>query len=564
MRNEGYTLQDVTSLLRRRWKLMGAVCLAFVLTSAVVAWSLENVYQAGSLIAIECPEVPDPVIQSSCGEIDRAQRIQRIEDEVMTKENLASIVERYDLYREERAGGPPESGVGYLRSNVVIAPVYSEQDPRSKSLGEVVGFQLDFYGSEPETTRDVARDLTALFIEAGARRRQVALGEASGAMEREANRMRVQLREAEAALADFKQRNPGAMPEDRQFNRQQLDRKQSELEGLNSQIRDLENRQALVQSQLSQTQPYVSALGTDGEPVPGAADRLRVLQSELIRLLAVYSPDHPDVVRVRREMDSLAGSLPGISMRQALEAELAAKRTELEAAKSKYGDEHPDVQTLTRAVQNLTEQIANAPDTPPVQAPNNPVYLQMQVQVQGYTSEVNALRAQRNNLMAQIQQLESRVAVAPEVERELLELTRDYSIAKQSYDDARSKQLAAQRSGTLAAEQLTENYEVQRPATLPYTPTFPKRSLFVIVGLFLGLTFGTGAALGAEAIDSTVRGTRDVRTLLDAPPMAAVPFIATATDRRRLRLKRFVTATAVTCVVVAVGLYVQLQRTGAI
>jgi uncharacterized protein involved in exopolysaccharide biosynthesis len=564
MQTEGYTLQDVTSLLRRRWTLMGWVALLIVLAAAVIAFSLDTVYRGTALIVIECPEVPDPLIPGACGEVDRAQRIERLQDEVLERENIVPIIARYDLFADIRQGAPPEAAIGDFRRNVLIEPVYSQEDPRSKSLGEVVGFNLSFLYGVPETARDVARDLTELFVAAGARRRQAALGEASSVLEREADRMRDQLREAEGRLATFKQRNPGAMPDDRNFNRQQLERKQTELEGLNAQIRDLENRQALMQTQLSQTEPYIAAVNSSGEAIPGAAERVQTLQAELIRLLAIYSPDHPDVIRVRRELESLAGSTEGISMRQALEAELAAKRAQLDAARSRYDAEHPDVQTLERAVANLEERIAQTPATSSSRQPNNPVYLQMRVQVQGLNNELAALRAQRGALQSQLAQLESRVELAPEVERELLELTRDYNLAKQSYDDARSKQMAADRTGVISGEQLTENYKIQRPANLPWEPWFPNRPLFMIIGVFLGLTLGVGAGLAAEALDSTVRGTRDVRTILEMPPIAAVPFVATARDLRRQRFRRLAASLGVIVLVVGVGLYVQLQRSGAV
>jgi capsular polysaccharide biosynthesis protein len=188
----------------------------------------------------------------------------------------------------------------------------------------------------------------------------------------------------------------------------------------------------------------------------------------------------------------------------------------------------------------------------------------MRVQVQGLNNELAALRAQRGALQSQLAQLESRVELAPEVGRELLELTRDYNLANQAYDDAPSTQMAADRTGVISGEQLTENYKIQRPANLPWEPWFPNRPLFMTIGVFLGLTLGVGAGLAAEALDSTVRGTRDVRTILEMPPIAAVPFVATARDLRRQRFRRLAASLGVIVLVVGVGLYVQLQRSGAV
>ena len=565
MQEQGFTLQDLGNLMRRRWRLMGAVALFVLLAAIVVTWSLDNVYRSTSFFIIECPEVPDPLLPGSCGEGDQAQRIQRIYDTVMTRDNLAEIIDRHDLYRQERGSGSADSVVREMRPNILLELVYAADDPRNKNLGPVAGFELSFFHGDPAIAKAVASDLAALVTDADRQRRMTALTEAEAGLATEANRWRDALREAEAKLADFKERNPGAMPEDRNFNRQQVERKQSELEGINAQIRDLEANYALLQTQLSQTEPYVSAVGPTGEILPGSAERARALQAELIRLLAIYSPDHPDVQRVRRELESLSGTESGAGLRQVLEAELNAKRAQLDAARRQYGDAHPDVQRLERAVENLQIQIAQTPAaSASTQPPNNPVYVQLEVRMRSVANELAALRAQRASVREQIADLEGRVRIAPEVERELLELTRDYDLARNRYQDARGRQEGATTSSNLIDIELTERYKLQRAASISYEPYFPNRVLFMIVGAFLAITFGAGAGIGAEAIDTRVRGTRDVNTLLDMPPIAAVPFIATAADRRRHTVRRFASVTAVVALVVLVGAYVHLQRTGVV
>jgi len=67
-----------------------------------------------------------------------------------------------------------------------------------------------------------------------------------------------------------------------------------------------------------------------------------------------------------------------------------------------------------------------------------------------------------------------------------------------------------------------------------------------------------------EALDGTIRGTRDVRQVMQMPPIAAIPVIKTASDLRRERARHI----AVACVTVAtiglVVLYVRLEINGMI
>ena len=60
--------------------------------------------------------------------------------------------------------------------------------------------------------------------------------------------------------------------------------------------------------------------------------------------------------------------------------------------------------------------------------------------------------------------------------------------------------------------------------------------------LFLGFVFaiagGIGIAALAEALDRSVRGSRDVRDIFEAPPLAVIPYVDNAYDVRRRRVQR--------------------------
>ena len=69
------------------------------------------------------------------------------------------------------------------------------------------------------------------------------------------------------------------------------------------------------------------------------------------------------------------------------------------------------------------------------------------------------------------------------------------------------------------------------------------------------MTFG----MLAEALDNSVRTTRDVRKILDMPPIAAIPEIHTAAEVRRIRGLNLAYALCVAVLVAAVAVYVGIQ-----
>ena len=78
---------------------------------------------------------------------------------------------------------------------------------------------------------------------------------------------------------------------------------------------------------------------------------------------------------------------------------------------------------------------------------------------------------------------------------------------------------------------------VQAPA-LPAKPAKPKRIAIAAIGLMLAILLSLTGVVVAESVDQTVRGSRDVRRVLDLAPLGVIPEIqdAVATRRQRWRM----------------------------
>jgi uncharacterized protein involved in exopolysaccharide biosynthesis len=375
----------------------------------------------------------------------------------------------------------------------------------------------------------------------------------------------VTVAELESQLADFKTENPGALPEDRNYNRQVVERKSRDLTELDREIRSLQERKTLLQSQLAQTNPWVTTIGPDGQPLPATSDRLQQLEAEYLRLIGIYNPNHPDVVRVHREIESLTGGTANPAFRQALEAEYTSKQIALADAERQYGPNHPDVLGLKRSIDALKRQIAAMPKgSPNLPKPNNPTYVNLELQLKSVDIELAALQSDRRELESETTELDQAIQIAPEVERRYLELFRDLEIARQQYEDTMERRLAIERAGALEASDIAERFVVTRAPTLPYDAAFPNRPLIIFIGVFLGITVGLGMGILAEVIDDSIRNTRDVRTIVGAPPIAAIPVIRTETESRAVVRSRRLTMIGVSLLLVLVATYVQLQISGAI
>jgi hypothetical protein len=105
---------------------------------------------------------------------------------------------------------------------------------------------------------------------------------------------------------------------------------------------------------------------------------------------------------------------------------------------------------------------------------------------------------------------------------------------------------------SLEVEQRGERFTEIRSPYAPSRPHSPNRLGIILLGFVLAIGGGIGLAAVAEASDSTIRGARDLREILETPPIGAVPHIYNAGDRRK-RILRWATAAGVFVSVALIG-----------
>lgn len=307
---------------------------------------------------------------------------------------------------------------------------------------------------------------------------------------------------------------------------------------------------------------YAVVLDEQGNAILSPTDRLKMLQRQFVRDSAIYSQDHPDILRLRREIETLSAQtgVPGID-RSILETALDARRQELEAVRERgVTDEHPDVVRLQMAIANLEEALRSAPRTPtrrpPATPPDNPVYLQRQVQLDAARAELDAAIARRDELRRRLESLEERLTRTPEVEREYAALSRGYEQLVAQYGEVLRKQQEAAIAVNLEEQNRGDRFSVVDSPDEPTRPAQPNRIAILLLGMAFAFLGGAAGVAVAETMDSTVRSPRDVQALLEIPPLVMVPYIDNETDLRRRRWKRFAVAASVSAWIGFVALLV--------
>ena len=458
------------------------------------------------------------------------------------------IIEKYDLYRRRRQYDTTEEILDRMRKDIDVEMINADViDPRSgRPTPATIAFTLSFDGDGAGVTQKVATELTSLFLNENVKTRTEKATETYSFLSDEANKLKQHITDLETKMAAFKEKNAGRLPELRQFNLQLRERTESDLRDLETQLRSLDDRKFYLEGQLAQINPLTPTVGAEGQQILDPVTQLKTLRSQYITALAKYAPDHPDVVRLRRQIEGLEKQVGDVDSSTEQAKTLAELRTQLAAAREKYSPDHPDVVRLTKAVA-AQEEALKKKSTPEMtvakEKPDNPAYLTMQAQLEGIKSQMESLSAQRDALKIKLADYDKRLQQTPEVERNYLVLTRDYDDSVRRYQELKAKQNEAQVGQELEKERKGERFSLIDPPQLPEQPVKPNRPAIIILGLLLSMASGLGFAAVAEGMDSSVRGARGVTAVLESPPLSIIPYLQNNEDLvRTQKTKRIVIA----------------------
>jgi succinoglycan biosynthesis transport protein ExoP len=543
------TLADRWAMLRRRrWPAIG-VGVGVLLVSIATALLWPPTYSASGTILIEQQELPSELVQSTISSY-ADQRIQVIGQRVMTTDNLLRIIERYDLYPRLRKFNPREEILDRMHKDVHFQMISAEvMDPRQgRATKANIAFMITYDADTPVLAARVANELVSLYLDENVKNRKRLSGNAETFLDGEADRLGKNLAELDQKVAAFRAKHLNTLPEQAIINQQMLVRSEDELRDIDTQVRALDQNATFLDAQLAVITPSSQVYTSTGERVLSPADRLKFLRTEYARLSGVYSADHPEVVRLKREIAGLEAETGQVDSSNDLQRQLEDARTHLAQIQKRYAPEHPAVVRLEQQVAALTQAIKEAPSVAPrpVERPDNPAYIQIKAQRDANTAQHDSLVEKRVSVQAKIADLEARLAVAPAVLRDYDALSRQYDSEQLKYREVRQKQMSAKLAENLEDQQMGERFTLIDPPLAPEEPASPNRALLIGLGFILALAAGLGSAILLENTDGSVRNRRDLETLLQAPPLAILPRIMTAADlaveQRRLRLALYSTA----------------------
>ena len=475
-------------LYRRRWYAV-AVFLLVGIGAVVYAWRKPDVYRSESRIQVEAAPVPQDYVRPSVRSTPEEQ-IAAIRSAVKSRSLLERMIQDFQLFGYGMGEDfSMEAAVRGVSKNIEITT-------SSKNT-----FNVAFHANNPQLAQSFTRRMVETLIQSRTSDRRSKAVETDQFLEEQLRQTAEKLAAQEEKIKEFKVAHFGRLPDQFDSNMRTLNQLDAQLASVENAIGQLRDRQKMSetmarnqQQMLLMTQQLMTSSPVLPDPViddPPGDPALAAKERELEALLLKYTPQYPDVVRLRREIDYL-------KQKAAREAEAASA-----LAAESSGDEALPISGGDDLAALALPEAAN----PEIEALEN---------------DIRRREKEKASIQRQIQVVQARLNLAPALEQELTALNREYGTLKAQHDNLQAKKFQSQMTTDLETNRTNDTYRVIDEASLPEKPIFPNRIQIVGLGLIAGLVAGIGAAIGRELFDTTLANEEEVTALLKLPVLATI------------------------------------------
>lgn len=462
-------------LLNEAFRLRKVIVVAFVailLSCTLIGLSWPKSYAVNTTIIVDERNIIQPLMQGTAVATEITDRARLARDIIYGRKIMNQIL----------------ADAGWLASK----PTPEEQE---EFIKRIVGrtnisnvgrnlIKIEYRDSNPERAYLTTTRLADLFIAESLAGKAAESQAAFDFIDKQVSEYHEKLTMAEEALKEFRSANLDAQPGTDADIASRLNTLQTRIEEATRDLRETEIKKTSLEKQLSGEAETASAVSRENQ----YRARIAELQSQLETLRLSYHDTYPDVVRLRHQIEDL---------KQAIEADQRQREQARASGRTVIDDS----------------------------VINNPMYQQLR-------RDLSATKVQIDTLTARI--VQARQQLQAELERgkrvqggaaKLAELTRDYQVNRDIYQDLLRRRENARVSMNLDKENQGLTFKIQEPATRPLQPSGPRFWHFVLAGAILGILLPLALLYAKLQIDGRVRSPSMIADRYKLPVLATVPHL---------------------------------------
>lgn len=485
IRPEFSPLSIARALWKRRWFVV-AFWFAGTAATIGIVFSLQPLYSAYAIIQVESQQIPEAYVAATV-QTPLEARLDMLKQQVLSRDRLWGLIENLNLYPKERSRVTKEEVLRIMRDDIGINLVrgWSSRGPGA--------FEVVYKAPQPEIAAEVANRVGLFFINENLRQRTDEATGTSDFLNQQLAEAEKRLRQHETMMKEFKLTHIGELPQQEAALLASMSQSRTELLGIQEALGRAQQNKLILESSMA----YAQALARERQE---AARRQAEVNNTPQAVAAAPAPAAP-----------------------AAPTELDRALRDLNVARARYYDSHPDVQRLIQEVQRLEredtarralerqgqdrqpqpadDRRAAAPVATPanrvpqdVAAAENLRVEELRAQLAAVSQDMQHLENRRRRVLDEIADVQNRIRALPVREQQLAAITRDYETCRTNYASLLNKKLAAEVAVNMERWQKSQRFVMLDQARIPQKPSRPRRLLLTAMGTLFSLLAGAAGA----------------------------------------------------------------------
>ena len=522
-------IDELRSLWRFRWAAL-ATAFGVAMIAWIVIFALPDRYEASARVFVDTRTALKPALQGLTTDQNVDAQLNYVRQALLEGPQLEQIAKDTGVLSADVTDENTRAKIlDNLSSRITLTVLSAGNQGEERSTAGTV-YSFFYTDGDRDRSLRVVTTLLNTFVDQTLGGKREGSEQAQKFLEAQIKDYEQRLSAAEDRLAQFKKKNVGLMPAEQGGYFAQL---QNETDAAKKAETDLSialSRRDELAKQLhgdaaisaaGSLSPSTAARG--GGPANDTLSRIQQAQANLDELLLKFTDQHPDVIGARATLDEL-------KKRRATELESLRRGDASAVASSGAG--------------------------------NNPVYQNIELELNKEDVEIAALRrelAQHENTVAEFKQ---RLNSAPQVEAEFQQLNRDYDVNKAQYT-ALLESYQKARLGERADNAGSMRFAVVLPPTASVLPVWPKRPGLLCAAWVAAMLCGIGVAYTLNLLKPVVSSVRTVNELTPFPVLGVVSAAFPTDDKREFRRNMWGFSAATACLAAALLVALALNWAGA-
>src|ERR1043165_2443618 len=493
---------------KRKWVIL-LPTIAIAAAVALVVMRLPNVYESSPLIVVKPSTISEAIVPTMSEDM-LTRQLTSISQMVTSRSSLQPLIEKYDLYAQDRGRGDSmESVVEQMRKDIKVELNTTRNDITN-------GFNLSYRGREPRTTQAVTAELAGKYVNAQTDESQKSNTSTKAFFNEQIAKVKEELDEIAKRRLDLMTQNLSHLPDSNQVLGTQLTGLFEQQKSYVAEIGRMRSQQGILSQSLGdlekQRQQEIDNIITDGNDPKNLPEytqlqqRLDALEAEKRNMKQTLKEANPDVKKKQAEIDDV---------RAKMDAAIEEGKARAEEKRKRY------------------------------ESQTDPRINQVKYSLEAIKGDIDREQKMLDDTNEQIAAARTSLNQIPGVQVGLDAIDREYNTKQEAYNNLLKQQQSAGIISDIGASQQGKSIAVIDAANLPESPVAPKRTQLMILGLILGLGAGFAVAALIEVPSLlTVQTTSDAEHYTGLPVLVSVPELLTGQEERRLWRRRLLFAAA--------------------